>query len=267
MTKHGQRRQLKRIAAPKIFPIPRKIKGKFVIKPSPGPHPADRCIPLGIILRDILRYARTLREVKYILNQGVVKIDGRVVKDYKFPVGMMDVLELTLTDEYYRVIPFRQRLVLHKINPEEAKYKIVKIIGKRYVKNGYIQLNLEDGRNILFKVNDKEERKKILDTYFVGDSLMISIPDQKILKHYHLEKNRYAIITAGRHMGEHGIIEEIHKLFGPKASTVLLITPTDKKVITALEYVLIIGDDRPEISLPSVEKIEELTRRSWPIFD
>ena len=29
MTKHGQRKQLKRIVAPPIFPIPRKIIGKF----------------------------------------------------------------------------------------------------------------------------------------------------------------------------------------------------------------------------------------------
>lgn len=261
MTKHGPRRQLKRIAAPKIFPIPRKEIGRFVIKPRPGPHPADRSIPLGIIIRDILRYARTLREVKRILHQGVVKVDGKVVKDYKFPVGIMDVLELTKTEEYYRILPFRRKLVLHRITPEEAKYKIVRILGKRYVKNAHIQLNLEGGRNILFKVNSEEERRKILDTYFVGDSLMISIPDQKILKHYRLEKGKYAIITAGRHMGTHGLIEDIHKLFGPRASTVVLTTPSEEKVITALEYILVIGDDRPDITLPTMEEFEKIIRR------
>jgi len=265
MTKHGQRRQLKRVAAPKLFPIPRKKGGKFVIKPSPGPHPANRCIPLGIIIRDILGYARSLKEVRKILNEKVVKIDGRVVRDYKFPVGMMDVIELTKTEEYYRILPFRKKLVLHKISPTEAKYKVVRIIGKRYVKNGYIQINLEDGRNILFKTEDKDERRKILDTYSVNDSLLISIPDQKIMNHFELKINKYAIITAGLHMGEHGIIKEIHEKFGPKASTVIITTPTNEELITALDYILVIGDDRPAISLPDPKEYEEIMRRSWPM--
>ncbi len=265
MTKHGQRKQLKRIATPRLYPVPRKKGGKYVIKPSPGPHPADRCIPLGIILRNILGYARTLREVKKILNQRVIKVDGRIITDYRFPVGMMDVLELTRTEEYYRIVPFKRRLVLHRISPEEAKYKIVRIIGKRYVTNGHIQLNLEDGRNILFKVNSEEERRKILDTYFVGDSLKISLPDQKILKHLRLQKKMYGIITAGRHMGVHGILKEIKKMFGPRASTVLIETPMGEEVLTALEYILIIGEERPEITLPSEEEIEEIMRRSWPM--
>ncbi|MHA1615956.1 MAG: 30S ribosomal protein S4e [Candidatus Njordarchaeales archaeon] len=261
MTKHGPRRQLKRIAAPKLFPIPRKVGGKFTIKPSPGPHPADRCIPLGIIIRDILGYARTLREVKFILNQRIVKIDGRVITDYKFPVGLMDVLEIERTKEYYRTLPFRRKLVLHRITPEEAKYKIVKIIGKRYVKNANIQLNLEDGRNILFKVSSDEERRKILDTYFVGDSLMISLPEQKILGHFRLKEGMYALITAGRHMGEHGTIKEITKMFGPRASTATIETVSGEEIITALDYVLVIGEDKPAITLPSEEEVREIMKR------
>ncbi|MHA1589648.1 MAG: 30S ribosomal protein S4e [Candidatus Njordarchaeales archaeon] len=261
MTKHGPKRQLKRIAAPRLFPIPRKIGGKFAIKPSPGPHPADKCIPLGIIIRDILGYARTLREVKLILNQRIVKVDGRVITDYKFPVGLMDVLEIERTKEYYRILPFRRRLVLHRITPEEAKYKIVRIIGKRYVKNANIQLNLEDGRNILFKVNSNEERRKILDTYFVRDSLVISLPDQRILKHLRLKEGMYALIIAGRHMGEHGIIKKITKMFGPRASTATIETPTGEEIITALDYVLVIGEDKPEITLPALEEVREIMRR------
>jgi len=261
MTKHGQKRQLKRIAAPPLIPVPRKKGGRFIIKPHPGPHPASRAIPLGIILRDTLRYARTLKEAKRILNEGVIKVDGKVVKDYKYPVGMMDVIELVKTEEFYRIVPYQRRLVLHKIPKDEARYKIARIIGKRYVKNGHIQLNLEDSRNILFKTGNEEERRKILDTYFVGDSLMITIPDQKIIRHYHIEERKYAIITAGRHMGTHGKIQEIHKLFGPRASTVTIVTPANEHVITALEYVLVIGEDRPEISLPTIEEIELIRRR------
>ncbi len=261
MTKHGPRRQLKRIAAPKLFPIPRKIKRRFVIKPMPGPHPAERSIPLGIIIRDILGYARTLKEVRKIVHAGYVKIDGRVVKDYRFPVGLMDVIELTLTDEIYRVLPFKRRLVLHKITPEEAKFKIARIVGKRYVKKGHIQLNLEGGRNILLKVNNEEERREILQKYSVGDSLMISIPNQEILKHFKLAENKYAIIIAGRHMGVHGQIKEINRMYGPRASTVTIVTPNEEEFITALEYTLLIGDERPAITLPTEEEYKKVIKR------
>jgi len=266
MTKHGQRRQLKRIAAPIVFPVPKKIGGKFVIKPSPGPHPANMCIPLGIIIRDVLRYARTLREAKKILNKKVIKIDGRVITDYKFPVGLMDVIEITKTGEFYRVLLFKRRLVLHRITPEEAKIKIVRITGKRYVKGANIQLNLEGGRNILFKISSDEERRKILDTYSVGDSLVITVPEQKIIKHIKFKEGIYGIITAGRHMGIHGSVVEIRKIIamGARASTARIKTPTGDEFLTALDYVLPIGEKTPEITLPTDEEVEEIMRRRWP---
>lgn len=261
MTKHGQRKQLKRIATPRLYPIPKKEGGKFAIKPAPGPHPADRCIPLGVILRDLLGYARTLREVKKILNQRVVKIDGRVITDYKFPVGLMDVIEITETEEYFRVLPFRRKFVLHEITKEEARYKLVKIINKRYVKGANIQINLFDGRNILFKVSSDEERREILDKYKVGDTLMITVPEQKIVAHYKLAVNNYALISAGRHMGEHGVLRSIHKRFGPMASIAEIEKFDGEKVLTALEYVFIIGDEKPAITLPTEEEVKNFAKR------
>ncbi len=261
MTKHGQRRQLKRIAAPKLYPVPRKAGGRFVIKPAPGPHPADRCIPLGIILRDILGYARTLREVKKILNKGFIKIDGRVIRDYKFPVGIMDVVEITETEEYYRILPFNRKLFLHEIKKEEANIKVLKIINKRYVKGANIQLNLFDGRNILFKVKSEEERRDILQKYKVGDSLVITVPEQKIIDHIPMNVNSYAIVILGKHMGEHGKIKAIHKIFGPRASTAEIIKDGNEAIITALEYLYVIGRDSPVISLPSIEEARRLEQR------
>lgn len=260
MTKHGQRRQLKRIAAPKLYPVPRKKGGKFVIKPSPGPHPADRCIPIGVVLRDILGYARTLREVKKILNSGFVMVDGRKIKDYKFPVGIMDVIHITETDEYFRILPFRRKLFLHEINKEEANLKIVKIVNKRYVKGGNIQLNLFDGRNILFKINSEEERKKILNQYKVGDSLAITVPDQKIIEHLPMDINNYAMVILGRHMGEHGVIKSLHRMFGPRASTAE-IAKGEETIITAMDYLYVIGKKNPMITLPTLEEVEKIERR------
>ena len=252
MTKLGGPRHLKRLAAPRIFPIPRKRPhGKYTVRPSPGPHPKDSSVPLAIILRDILGYAKNLREARKILAQRLVYIDGRVITDYKFPVGFMDVIYIKRIEKYWRVLPHRKRIILHEITPEEAKFKIVKIIGKRYVKNGWIQLNLEDGRNILFKVKDDSERKEILDKYKTWDSLKISLPDQKILDHFKLQEGMYGLLMGGTHAGEHGEVIQISRQKMRKYSTVTIKNPQGEYIVTSLRYLLVIGRESPEISLPS----------------
>ena len=261
MTKHGQRRQLKRIATPRLYPVPKKTGGRFVIKPGPGPHPAERCIPLGIILREILGYARNLREIKKILSNRLVEVDGRVITNYKFPVGIMDVVGIKEDNMYYRVLPFKKKLVLYEVNEEEAKFKLVKIISKRYVKGGNIQLNLFDGRNIQLETKNGEDRQKIMQKYKIGDTLMITLPEQKIVEHYPLDIGNYIIITAGRHMGEHGKLKTIHKLFGSRTTMAEIELPTESTILTALEYAFVIGKEGPVLTLPSEKEVKEIAKR------
>ena len=105
--------KLKRLPSPKFWPIERKTK-KYVIKPKPGPHSLERSLPLGLIIRDILKHAETLKEAKEILNQEIVKIDGVVRKEHNFPVGLMDVL--IIGDEHYRILAGKRGLFLKKIS-------------------------------------------------------------------------------------------------------------------------------------------------------
>lgn len=48
-------------------------------------------LPLVIILRNRLKYALTKREVIQICAQKLVKVDGKVRTDTKFPAGFMGV--------------------------------------------------------------------------------------------------------------------------------------------------------------------------------
>ena len=57
---------LKRLAAPKTWHVERK-KTKLITKPVPGPHKTENGIPLNILLKEILNYAKTTREVKKLL--------------------------------------------------------------------------------------------------------------------------------------------------------------------------------------------------------
>lgn len=221
---------LKRLGVPKTWPIPRKGL-KFAVTPSPGPHPKRDCMPLRIILRDLLGYADTSREAMSILSQGKILVDKKPRKSPKFPVGLMDVMEIPDTKQVFRMITTKRGLGLEKISDAESAWKFCKIIGKTTLKGGIQQLNLHDGYNILSKK----------DAHKVGDTLMISIPDKRVLKHLKLEKGSRCVVTAGRNIGSWGTIKEIetkdHML---EKSTVTL--DTGKREIKTLKEYIFIAD-------------------------
>ena len=89
----GSPSHLKRLAMPRSWPLPRKTN-IWVTRARSGAHALERCMPINVVLRDVLGVARSTREVRRILHEGLVKVDGRVVKDNKRGVGLMDVLSV-----------------------------------------------------------------------------------------------------------------------------------------------------------------------------
>ena len=253
MGRMGDRRHLKREVTPAFWPIHRK-KFVWALKPSPGPHPIERCIPLGIIVRDLLGFAKTMREAKKIIAQGKILVDGRVRRDEHFPVGLMDVVSIPEIDVNYRVLPYEKGLILHEISGEEAKYKICRIENKTTVNGGHIQLNLHDGRNILIRSEDPSNPAG--NIYRTFDTLKISLPDQEILEHLRLEIGMMAIFVDGENIGKYGIIREIDERSSIKRQR-NLVTIEDSKgetYQTILDYVFVIGDKTPRISLRGMEE-------------
>jgi len=240
----GSRRHLKRLAAPGHWPIKRKER-TFTVRSSPGPHRLEESLPLAIIIRDILKLTNNYNETRRVIARGAVRVDGRVRRNYKHPVGLMDVIEIPDVDLRFRVLPSPSHLLmLHPIPPEEASVKLCKIVGKTTVNNGHIQLHLHDGRNIINPIDDPKRPPK--EGYRCGDSLLISLPGQAVLAHIPLKENITAMITGGIHNGFVGklikIDTETHQgtLQGADGTTFQ----------TAIRYVFPIGEDKPLISLP-----------------
>jgi hypothetical protein len=74
------------------------------------------------------RYALNGKEVKSILKQRLVKIDGKIKTEVTYPVGFMDVVEIEKTDEHFRLVyDTKGRFVVHRITREEASYKLCKV--------------------------------------------------------------------------------------------------------------------------------------------
>ena len=189
-----------RLAAPKSWPIKRKNL-KYIAKPSPGPHKLENCITLNLILKDLLKYAETEREVKKILNSGKVLVNKLIRKDHRFPVGIIDTIEIPSLNEYYRLLFNKKgKFILKKILKEDAELKLSKIIGKTMIKNKKIQINLYDGGNIIVGK----------DEYKLGDTILTS--NNEIKKHLKLEKGALIYLIGGKHVGSVGKIQDFHKV-------------------------------------------------------
>ena len=232
------KKHLKRLAAPRSWPVPRKTQ-KWIIKPSPGPHPQEWSMPLALILRDLLGYCDTGREARRIIGAREVLVDGKVVTNPKHPVGIMDVISIPNLKEHYRfLLDARGHFATVKLTIKDSKWKMVRIENKTTVKGGAIQLNLHDGRNILLK-------KSVHKT---GDTLKIAVPDQKILGHYPLVKGNAAMLIAGKHAGEIVHIDNYTPTRNPREDIVTF----EEGFATVKDNVFIVGKKTPEIKFPTL---------------
>lgn len=219
---------LKRLATPTSWKIPRKTH-HWVVKPRPGPHPADKSIPLLLIIRDMLGLANNAREAKKILKEDNVLVDGRIRRDHKFPVGLFDVVSIPAIKKHFRAsIDEKNRLHLEEISGEGAKTKLCKVEGKRTIKGGRIQLNLHDGRNLLGS-NDIKPK----------DTVVIRLEDNEVIDRIPYERGSEAMIIDGKHAGEVGIIKDIKTVRSPRPNTCKL-EADGKEIETIEDYVFVL---------------------------
>ena len=235
------KKHLKRLPAPRSWTIARKTQF-WTTKPSPGPHPIEASVPLGLILRDMLRVCDTAREARRILNGRKVHVDGRAVTDPKFPVGLMDVLSFQETKAHYRMlVNTRGRMALVPIEDGEATWKLCRIEDKTTVRGGKAQLNLHDGRNLLLPK----------DSYKTGTTLKVQLPAQKGLGHYELGPGVAALITGGKHVGEVAHVLEVFRTRNPRANTVTF----KEGFSTDIDKVFVVGKEAPEVRTPEVSAL------------
>ncbi|HZX12316.1 MAG TPA: 30S ribosomal protein S4e [Candidatus Nanoarchaeia archaeon] len=226
------RSHLPRYAAPKTWLINRK-EHHWIARPRPGSHKLQESITLHHVLKNLLNHATTTKEVKYLLTNNWILVDNKVRKDYKHAVGLMDIIHITKTGEHYRILHDTQaRLSPFPIKEQEATLKLLKIINKTKLKKGSIQLNLNDGRNIL------------ANTGRVGDTILFDLKQQKILEVIPLEKGTTVYLTAGKHLGELATIQDIIRTTTLEKAK-LLLKKGDAEFITLMAYALAVGNHYP----------------------
>jgi small subunit ribosomal protein S4e len=188
---------LKRIAAPKTWPIARK-QNVFVAKSEAGKL-QSLSVPLSFLLKEVLTVVSTRREVVVMLSAGRVKVDGVVRKNTRYPVGLFDVVELIDAKKCYRLcLNHRGKLEPVEVPAAEKDAKLLRVVGKTITRGGKMQISFLNGRTALIE-----------DTsYKVGDSVIMNA-EGKISKHLHFKPGMLVQFIGGRHTGSFGTIKSI----------------------------------------------------------
>lgn len=235
---------LKRLTAPVSWHIAKKEE-KFVTKTSPGPH-SGAAMPVAVWLRDKMGLAGNMKEVKRILNQRQVILNGKPVTDPKLGLGIFDIISIPKIGKHYRVLTDKKgRMVTIEIDAEAAKTRLCKIRNKSIVRGGKVQLNLLYGANLLAD-----------NTYHPKDSIVVTLEGENrfaIVDHFPFAIGNMAMVIGGKHSGKVGRISEIRVAAGSIPNRVILQDKDGEIFETVEQYVFMIGRETPAVAEWGIE--------------
>jgi len=237
---------LKRLDAPDSWHIAKKTT-KFITKTSAGPHNAN-ALPVAVWLRDRMGFARTMKEVKQILSQNDLIVNGRTCRDPKMGIGIFDIIKLPKIGKQYRILRDKDgRHVSIEIDTEAAKTRLCKVKNKTVIKGGKVQLNMRDGANILAD-----------NTYKSGDSIVLSLEPEtrfKIVDHFPFAVGNMAMVIGGKHSGKVARIVDITKVPGSVPNRVILEdVATKTRFDTISPYIYMVGRETPALARWGIEQ-------------
>jgi len=205
----GPKKHLKRLNAPRHWMLD-KLSGVYAPRPNAGPHKLRECLPLVVFIRNRLKYALTSHEVKQILKQRQVLVDGKVRTDSHYPAGYMDVISIPKTNENFRLIyDTKGRFTVHPIKPEEAKFKLLRIVSQHTGARGHPYIVAHDGRTLSYPdpaiaVNDTV--KFNLETGRIDDFIKFE-PGVQVMALRGRNNGRVGVlISTERHPGSYDIV-------------------------------------------------------------
>merc|ERR1711865_157889 len=141
-----------------------------------------------LILRNRLKYALNGAETNAILQQRLIKVDGKVKVDKTYPCGFMDVLDIDKTDEHFRLIyDSKGRFVMHRITKEESSYKLCKVRQMKLGDKKIPHIVTHDGRTIRYPDPMVKEL----------DSVVVDVATNKIKDYIKFDSGNVCMIGKG----------------------------------------------------------------------
>jgi len=213
---------LKRQEVPKSWPVYRKGT-KYVVRPSSD---LNFGVPLLVVLRDLLKIVQNRKEARRVIFLKQILLNNKIPRDEKNSVLLFDTLSLVPAKKNYRLdLSENGKFELKEISESELNKKAVKIADKKTLKGKKVQLNLQDGRNILSDIKCN-----------VNDSVLINFKEKKAEKCLQLKENSKAVVFAGKHSGKRGSITNVDN----KKKVVELETKSREKINVLLKQIIVI---------------------------
>ena len=136
-----------------------------------------------------MKYALTGREVLSITMQRIIKVDNKVRTDPTYPTGFQDVVSIEKSGEHFRILyDVKGRFVVHRITPEEAKYKLLKVKRVQLGAKGVPLIVTHDGRTLRYP--DPLLR--------VNDTVKFDLENNKMVDFIKFDTGVHVMITGGR---------------------------------------------------------------------
>jgi small subunit ribosomal protein S4e len=202
MAGKGNRIKQKRICYDGRLKILKK-QNTWLTSKLPGPYSNESNEPLGLVIKMLFGFAENKKEVKYMLNNKTIKVNGIRIKKNRFPIGIFDIIEFEEIGKSYKIHFDRKgRFAYTELKKGYEKVRPSKISNKTTLKNGKLQLTFDNGFTVLIDVKDKDKFK-------VADSVIYDFEKKSVKSVLKFEKGAHVFVTSGRHVGKDGNIKEI----------------------------------------------------------
>jgi small subunit ribosomal protein S4e len=176
----------------------------------------------------------------------MIRIDGRVRRDPRFPLGIMDVVTIEKTNENFRILlDIKGRFLPHRIEQKEAGFKLCKVLQKRIGKAKVPHIVTHDGRTIRYPHPDVQ----------INDSIKLNLETGDIAGIVKFQNNAIVMLTGGNNIGRIGTLQSLEK--HPGSFEIAHVRDASGNIFsTRLGNVMVIGDSKAAvISLPKGDGI------------
>jgi small subunit ribosomal protein S4e len=180
---------LTRIESTKKFPITRK-GDKYLARPLMS---TEDSVSVSLALRNMLKLVKTTKELKQLIHHKMLKINDRIVKDYRDSIKLFSIFEAGNQAFRLTILPTKK----FTFETASDKKRLCKVIGKRLVSGNKIQINLHDGTNLISK--DKINTNDTIYLDFSG----------KVLSHIPFEKAKNVFVMSGKYTGLEGKVQSM----------------------------------------------------------
>lgn len=225
MARKGNKRHVKSLAAPKYFAVHRK-EFDYVRKPNAGRHNMQRSVALSYALKQ-LGHVSTTAEADRAIKAGSIEVNGRVVREPKYPVGFSDVVSAG-PDKLSKKLGINKlgKMVFEDVSKGEASdTNTYKVVGKYKARNGKLMLRLHDGRNVEAAA-------------YTNDSVVLKAGKvEKVLK---LESGAKCFVIDGVHVGTYGKVSQLNKGDRKRDASVIIEPDSGEKFETLVKNIMIV---------------------------